>query len=230
MKILLFLNIFHTRTHKHVQPISKQQRYPPREAHAPVSALQVRQYLMGDFESKPNERGNVFHHRLHMDAYLRSYFYSPALYLLSAASARQLVEKHCGPEERQEVRLRSSYGGHREAGRETTSNTIGGQTNTQKVERRFSDPNAYEGFICVALASVRTSRASLDAQMQQLVDLVLTCKRNAENEVTREAAGRGEGTVAPGRKRRLEQETAERALKFLKASQEPRKHGKIPGE
>lgn len=85
---------------------------------------------MGDFESKPNERGNVFHHKLHMDAYLRSYFYSPALYLLSAASARQLVEKHCGPEEPQEVRLRSSYGGQREA----TRNTIDGQTNTQKVK------------------------------------------------------------------------------------------------
>ncbi len=64
--------------------------------------------------------------------------------------------------------------------------------------------------------------------MQQLIDLVLTCKRNAENEVIREEGG-GEAK-APGRKRRLEQETAERALKFLKASQEPGRHIKIPGE
>lgn len=65
--------------------------------------------------------------------------------------------------------------------------------------------------------------------MQQLIDLVLTCKRNAENEVKREEAAGGV-TTAPGRKRRLEQETAERALKFLKASQEPGKHSRIPGE
>lgn len=199
-----------------------------REAHAPVFALQVRPYPMGDFESKPNERGNVSHHRVYMDAYLRSYFYSPAFYLLSAARARQMVEKHSGPEELQEVRSRSSYGGQREAGREATSNTIDGQTNTQKVERGSSDPNVYEGFY--SCLSLDLTRASLDAQMQQLVDLVLICKRNAENEVIREAAGREEGTAVPGRKRRLEQETAERALKFLKASQEPRKHGKIPGE
>lgn len=67
------------------------------------------------------------------------------------------------------------------------------------------------------------------AQLQQLMDLVLTCKRNAENEVKREE-GRGGGLKAPGRKRRLEQETAERALKFLKASQEPGGRDKIPGE
>lgn len=64
--------------------------------------------------------------------------------------------------------------------------------------------------------------------MQQLIDLVLTCKRNAENEVKRE--GGGGGVKAPGRKRRLEQEMAERTLKFLKASQEPGTHSKIPGE
>lgn len=63
-------------------------------------------------------------------------------------------------------------------------------------------------------------------QMQQLIDLVLTCKRNAENEVNKEEGG----LKAPGRKRRLEQETAERTLKFLKASQEPGRRDKIPGE
>lgn len=71
---------------------------------------------------------------------------------------------------------------------------------------------------------------SFVAQMQQLIDLVLTCKRNAENEVKREEAAAGGVTTAPGRKRRLEQEMAERALKFLKASQEPGKHSRIPGE
>lgn len=66
--------------------------------------------------------------------------------------------------------------------------------------------------------------------MQQLIDLVLTCKRNAENEVNKEDGVGGGVVKAPGRKRRLEQETAERALKFLKASQEPERHSKIPGE
>lgn len=66
-------------------------------------------------------------------------------------------------------------------------------------------------------------------QLQRLIDLVLTCKRNAENEVIRKETGGGGGEMPPGRKRRLEQETAERALKFLKASQESRKR-KTPGE
>lgn len=65
--------------------------------------------------------------------------------------------------------------------------------------------------------------------MQQLIDLISTCKRNAENEVRREE-GRDIGLKVPGRKRKLEQETAERAIKFLKASQEPRGSEQIPGE
>ncbi|KAM3621562.1 uncharacterized protein V6R79_012819 [Siganus canaliculatus] len=64
-------------------------------------------------------------------------------------------------------------------------------------------------------------------KIQQLVDLVMTCKRNAENEVSREG---GAAMKTPGMKRRLEQETAERALKFLKASQEPGKHCKVPAD
>lgn len=67
------------------------------------------------------------------------------------------------------------------------------------------------------------------SQLQSLIDLVLTCKRNAENEVKRKETLAG-GEMLPWRKRRLEQETAERALKFLKASQESRKPCKIPGE
>lgn len=67
----------------------------------------------------------------------------------------------------------------------------------------------------------------LVVQMQQLIDLVLTCKRNAENEVKREEGG---VLQAPGRKRKMEQQAAERAIKYLKASQEPIRSGKIPGE
>ncbi|XP_061639519.1 protein TASOR isoform X1 [Phyllopteryx taeniolatus] len=57
-------------------------------------------------------------------------------------------------------------------------------------------------------------------KMQQLMDLVMTCKRNAENEVRIEAARGGEART-PSRKRRMEQRAAERALKYLKASHEP---------
>lgn len=67
-------------------------------------------------------------------------------------------------------------------------------------------------------------------QVQQLIDLVLTCKGNAENEVNREEAGRGGMMIGPGRKRRLEQEKAERAIKYLRASQEYGKHSQIHGE
>ncbi|XP_044206100.1 uncharacterized protein LOC122981439 [Thunnus albacares] len=162
----------------------------------------VRQYPMGEYDSKLDEDGKLFpapkHHRLNMDGYLRSYLYSPALYLLSVARAKQMVEAHCGPKEPQEARARKSCGGQRELmGKETISNVRDRQTNNEK--------------------------------MQQLIDLVLTCKRNAENEVKREE-GREGGLKAPGRKRKLEQEMAERALKFLKASQEPRGCDQIPVE
>lgn len=66
-------------------------------------------------------------------------------------------------------------------------------------------------------------------QLQSLIDFVLTCKKNAENEVKRKETLVG-GEMLPWRKRRLEQEAAERTLKFLKASQESRKGCKIPGE
>ncbi|KAM9361353.1 protein TASOR [Symphorus nematophorus] len=161
-----------------------------------LSDGKVRQYPMGKYDSKLDERAKPFpapnHHRVNMDGYLRSYLYNPALYLLSVARAKLMVEAHCSPEEQQEVRLRKSGGGQREAtGKEETSSTRDGQTNTQK--------------------------------MQQLMDLVLKCKRNAENEVNRERGGK-----MPGRKRRLEQETAARTIKFLKASQEPGRHSKVP--
>ncbi|XP_040014619.1 protein TASOR isoform X4 [Xiphias gladius] len=166
-----------------------------------LNDTKVRRYPMGEYDSKLEERGKPpapKSHWLNMDGYLRSYLYNPALYLLSVARARQVVEAHCGPEEPREVRPRKSSGGQRESVRkEVTGKTRDGQTNTKKI--------------------------------QQLIDLVLTCKRNAENEVKREEGGEG-GPTALGRKRRLEQETAERALKFLKASQEPGSQDKIPVE
>lgn len=67
-------------------------------------------------------------------------------------------------------------------------------------------------------------------QVQQLIDLVLTCKRNAENEVNREEAGRGAAAPPLGRKRRLEQVKAERAIKYLRASQDCGKNSHVPGE
>lgn len=66
-------------------------------------------------------------------------------------------------------------------------------------------------------------------QLQSLIDFVLTCKKNAENEVKRKETLVG-GEMLPWRKRRLEQEAAERTLKFLKASQESRKGCTLPGE
>ncbi|XP_075951683.1 protein TASOR isoform X1 [Anarhichas minor] len=162
----------------------------------------VRQYPMGEYDSELDEQGKLFptpkHHRVNMDGYLRSYLYSPALYLLSVARARQMVEAHCSPEEPLEVKLKKSQreaAGKEATGKEATSNTRDEQTKHERI--------------------------------QQLVNLILTCKRNAENEVKREEGG---GVKVPGRKRKLEQVTAERTLKFLKASQEPGRHGRIPVE
>ncbi|XP_037346508.2 protein TASOR isoform X2 [Pungitius pungitius] len=156
----------------------------------------VQQYPMGEYDSALDECRQLFptpkHHQVNMDGYLRSYLYSPALYQLSVARAKQMVEAHCGPEETPEATLRKASGGRAE---ERTCNARNKQTKHEK--------------------------------MQQLVNLVLTCKKNAENEVKREE---GAGAMVPGRKRKLEQVTAERALKFLKASQEPGRLCKIPGE
>ncbi|KAK1900879.1 Protein TASOR, partial [Dissostichus eleginoides] len=130
----------------------------------------VRQYPMGEYDSKLDECRKLFsapkQHRVNMEGYLRSYLYTPALHLLSVARAKQMVEAHCGPEEPQEAKLRRSLGGHREAiGKEATSNSREGQTNTQK--------------------------------MQQLVDLVLTCKRKAETEPGRHSKFPVEGSHVP---------------------------------
>nr|XP_061786654.1 protein TASOR-like [Nerophis lumbriciformis] len=67
-------------------------------------------------------------------------------------------------------------------------------------------------------------------KMQQLMDLVLTSKRNAEIEVRREEGGRVGEMKSLVRKRRMEQKMAERTLTYLKASQERSKCDKITGE
>ncbi|XP_023811111.1 protein TASOR isoform X1 [Oryzias latipes] len=72
----------------------------------------------------------------------------------------------------------------------------------------------------------REAQDNSDQRVRQLLDLVMTCKRNAENELRRE---KGERTRAPEKKRKMEQETAERALKYFKASQEPAKPDKTAG-
>ncbi|XP_028303703.1 protein TASOR isoform X2 [Gouania willdenowi] len=64
-------------------------------------------------------------------------------------------------------------------------------------------------------------------KIQQLINLVMTCKKSAEKEVRKEEA---DALKLPGRKRKLEQEMAARALKFLKASQETEKQECIPGD
>ncbi|XP_024915789.1 uncharacterized protein tasora isoform X2 [Cynoglossus semilaevis] len=120
------------------------------------------------------------------------------MYLLSAARARQVVETHCGPEEKLLVRPGKSCIGQGETAEEeeVTGTTGDGEMNSKKI--------------------------------QQLLDLVLTCKRNAENEVKREE--RLDGLKTLGRKRKLEQRAAARAIKFLKAAHGPAGHHKIPVE
>ncbi|XP_077386782.1 protein TASOR-like [Festucalex cinctus] len=64
-------------------------------------------------------------------------------------------------------------------------------------------------------------------KLQQLLDLVMTCKRNAENEVTREEARGGDSKT---RRQRMEQKAARRALEYLKASHEPSEWNKSAAE
>ncbi|XP_041637621.1 protein TASOR-like [Cheilinus undulatus] len=92
--------------------------------------------------------------------------------------------------------------------------------------KRRSSRDQREAAAREATSTARDEKNNTE-QMQDLVDLVITCKRNAENEVRREEAGRAK---TPGRKRRLEQAAAERAIKLLKASQEPGGPRKNPVE
>lgn len=62
-------------------------------------------------------------------------------------------------------------------------------------------------------------------QVQQLLDQILTCKKNAEAEVRRED---GDGLKAS--KRKMDQKTAERTLKYFKASLETGRADRIPGQ
>ncbi|XP_077428923.1 protein TASOR [Vanacampus margaritifer] len=66
-------------------------------------------------------------------------------------------------------------------------------------------------------------------KLQQLMDLVITCKRNAENEVSREEARGGESKT-PTRSQRMEQRAAQRALEHLKAPHQPSERDKGPVE
>lgn len=109
---------------------------------------------MGEYDSRLEEGENLFppKHRVNMDSYLRSYLYSPALYLLSLARAKQVVEAHSG-QPHHEVKPRKSYGSQREAmGKEPTDNARDGQSNTQKVKMNITILSRCGGFpdvVCV---------------------------------------------------------------------------------
>lgn len=88
---------------------------------------------MGDYDSQLDEQGKMFtapkHHRVNMEGYLRSYLYSPALYLLSVTRARHVMEAHCGSEEPQEVRVQRDP-----RQKELPTSSKERQSNTQKVK------------------------------------------------------------------------------------------------
>ncbi|XP_069025657.1 protein TASOR isoform X2 [Embiotoca jacksoni] len=162
----------------------------------------AREYPMDEFDSKLDEGGTLppKHHRVNLDSYLHSYLFCPTHYLLPVPRVRQLVEAHCGPEQLPEERPEQLPEQLPEGRPEGRSRRGGGP------KEAAGDPR---------------DRQSTTQKMQQLIDLVMTCKRNAENEVKREVA---DGLRPPGRKRKQEQEAAERALKFLKTSQELGRH------
>uniref|UniRef100_A0A096MI57 Uncharacterized protein n=1 Tax=Poecilia formosa TaxID=48698 RepID=A0A096MI57_POEFO len=184
---------------------------PPANLSAGVE-LQTREYLSGvtagsvqpcpmteydsvlDEETKPCPP----YHRPNTDSYLRSYLANPAAYMLSAARARQAVETLLGPEPAPEKTPRNNGGPTDAAGH-----------NVQKGLYRFLKSLKVFNFI--------------QQQVQQLLDQILTCKKNAEAEVRRED---GDGLKAS--KRKMDQKTAERTLKYFKASVETGRADRIP--
>nr|XP_057910663.1 protein TASOR isoform X2 [Doryrhamphus excisus] len=77
-------------------------------------------------------------------------------------------------------------------------------------------------------ARTKDVAGSKPPKMQQLMDMVLTCKRNAENEVRREEGGKVGELKSPAKKRRMEQKIAERTLAYLRALQERSGWDKVP--
>ncbi|XP_029286862.1 protein TASOR isoform X3 [Cottoperca gobio] len=162
----------------------------------------VRLYPMGEYDAKLDEEGNLLPAPKHHRVNMDGYLRS---YLYSPAFYLLPVGRA-----RQMV---EAHCGPEEPQAVEFRNSSGGQSEATGKE---ASSNARDG-------------QSNTQKMQQLIDLVLTCKRNAENEVRREEEGGGRGVKVQGRKRKLEQETAERTLKFLKASQEPGRHSKTTG-
>lgn len=177
--------------------------------------LQVRQHSMSEYDSILDEEGKSLpppkHHQFSRDSYLHSYLSGPDLYLLPLVQAKHAVEAHRGPEPPQDPRSRDR---HNAAGRGVQGSSDHRVKKTLHETRKHNSPPSH-------LMGLQTSK------VQQLLDLVMTCKRNAENELRWE---KGEGGGTPEKKRKLEQETAERALKYFKASQEPEKLNRTPGE
>ncbi|MEQ2303455.1 hypothetical protein AMECASPLE_017125 [Ameca splendens] len=158
------------------------------------------------------------YHRVNTDGYLRSYLSNPTVYLLSVARARQAMEAHCGPEQPQEKASRND-GGPREAAGQSVQKVKPEITiSSKKKSTDYSKCLIFSWIDCFCL---------IIEQMQQLLEQILACKKNAETETRREE---GDGLKAPERKRKMEQKTAERALKYFKASLETGRPDRIPGE
>ncbi|XP_041835698.1 protein TASOR isoform X2 [Melanotaenia boesemani] len=158
----------------------------------------VRQYSMTAYDSKADEEGQLFPPPKHHQVNMDSYLQS---YLSSPMAYLLSVARAKEVVEAHCGSVQPQETRHR--------NSYGSQT--EAMEKRATS-NKKDG-------------ETDNQKMQQLLDLILTCKRNAENEVRREE---GAGLKAPERKRKMEQETAERALKYFKASQGHRKQSKIP--
>uniref|UniRef100_A0A096LQ54 Uncharacterized protein n=1 Tax=Poecilia formosa TaxID=48698 RepID=A0A096LQ54_POEFO len=193
---------------------------PPANLSAGVE-LQTREYLSGvtagsvqpcpmteydsvlDEETKPCPP----YHRPNTDSYLRSYLANPAAYMLSAARARQAVETLLGPEPAPEKTPRNNGGPTDAAGH-----------NVQKFSKVLCQQS-----LKTYLENEKCLSLFCHQQVQQLLDQILTCKKNAEAEVRRED---GDGLKAS--KRKMDQKTAERTLKYFKASVETGRADRIP--
>ncbi|KAG7226668.1 hypothetical protein INR49_001838, partial [Caranx melampygus] len=177
-----------------------------RQAQEYLSSLndgKVRQYPMGDYDPKLDEQAKPFPVPKHHQVNMDGYLRSylyNPAFYLLSLARAGQVIEVYAGPEDPQVRARKSYGDQREP----SGKQLLGNTR---------DENS----------------VTSDIKIQQLIDLVLISKRRAENEVKREDGGEG-GLTAPGRKRKLEQATAERTLKYLRATQGSGSHNKVPVE
>ncbi|XP_041748584.1 protein TASOR isoform X2 [Coregonus clupeaformis] len=203
---------------------------PPADLSAGVER-QARDYLSGlhngklrhipmtEYDAKLDDRGKLFpapkHHKLNMEGYLRSYVYNPNLYTMPVVRAKEMVESYgTVPDDNSPV---MDWEG---SGASGDKPVVGSEVKT------YGATAAQPPVVQVNHSPCQSPTVANPQKVKELINLIL-CRRNAEGDVQKKGVAQGgrkqgAGGLDPrGLKRKLERETAERTLNYLKkASQE----------